>query len=48
MQHGGQARRNQRMHHAQRPGFHQLGRNLRRSDESGGDRGGRAGATFSS
>jgi len=36
MQQGGQTRRNQRMHHAQRPEFHEPRRNLRRSDQGGG------------
>jgi hypothetical protein len=34
MQQRGQTRRNQRMHHAQRPEFHQPRRNLSRSDQA--------------
>jgi hypothetical protein len=36
MKHGGQTCRYQRMHHAQRPEFHETRGNLRRSDQSGG------------
>jgi hypothetical protein len=45
MQHGGEPRRHQRMHHAQRPELDKTGRNLRRSDQGGGgNRARRAGA----
>ena len=45
MQQGGETRRNQRMHHAQRAELDQTGRNLRRSDQGGGgNRRRRAGA----